>query len=480
MSSQVTAPPAVALGHVSESTLRANIGRVLCLIIPVLIWFGPINIEPTAKHAMAVSAFMILAWITEAMEYALTGLIGCYLFWALGIVNFGVAFSGFATDTPWFLFGAILFGTMATKSGLARRVAFMIMRLVGNTYSQILLGLIVADFVLAFVVPSGVALLVIMASIALGFIQAFDVKKGSNTARGLFIVLTYSAGLFDKMIIAGASTVTAQGILERVAGIHVTYFQWFLAYVPCSLITIFATWRIALWLFPPENAQLGGDGSYVRNEIRKLGPWTLMEKKTALFMLIAMSLWMTDHMHENVTASMIGLGVGLVALVPGLGVLNLDDFKKVNYFPVFFVATAVSMGAVLVQTKGLNILANVMFAWMTPFLSNIFTATFILYSTAFFYHFFLGSEISMLATSLPLLLDFAKTHGYNPQQLGMIWSFAAGAKIFVYQSGVMVVGYSYGYFEGRDLLKIGFMLTILEALLLMIIVPFYWPLIGIQ
>ena len=86
----------------------------------------------------------------------------------------------------------------------------------------------------------------------------------------------------------------------------------------------------------------------------------------------------------------------------------------------------------------------------------------------------------MLATSLPLLLDFAKTHGYNPQQLGMIWSFAAGAKIFVYQSGVMVVGYSYGYFEGKDLLKIGFLLTILEAVLLLILVPFYWPLIGIR
>jgi di/tricarboxylate transporter len=319
-----------------------------------------------------------------------------------------------------------------------------------------------------------------MASIALGFMDAFGVSKGSNTGRGIFIVITYAAGLFDKMIIAGASTVTAQGILERVGGIHVTYLQWFLAYLPCSLITVFATWRIALWLFPPEKENIGGDGSYVRDELRRMGSWKPIEKKTAFLMFLAMALWFTDPLHKNITASMIGLGVGLAALLPGLGILSTDDLKKINYLPVFFIATAVSMGTVLVQTKGLNVLSNVMFAWMGPLLNNVFVATLVLYWTAFVYHFFLGSEISMLATSLPLLLNFAKTHGLPAQQLGMIWSFAAGPKIFVYQSSVMVVGYSYGYFEGKDLLRIGMWLTILQVVLLLILVPFYWPLIGIH
>jgi sodium-dependent dicarboxylate transporter 2/3/5 len=479
MSTQV-ATPSVALSHGSEISLRANIGRVLSVIVPVVLWFAPMNVALPAKHALAISSFIIVAWITEAMEYATTGLIGCFLFWAFGVTDFATAFSGFATDTPWFVFGATLFGTMAAKSGLARRVAFVIMQLVGNTYSRILLGLLIADVVLAFVVPSGVALLVIMASIALGFMEAFGVSKGSNTGRGIFIVITYAAGLFDKMIIAGASTVTAQGIMERVGGIHVTYVQWFLAYLPCSLITVFLTWRIALWLFPPEKENIGGDGSYVRDELRRMGSWKPIEKKTAFLMFLAMALWFTDPLHKSVTASMIGLGVGLAALLPGLGILTTDDLKKVNVLPVFFVAAAVSMGTVLVQTKGLNILANVMFAWMGPLLNNVFVATLVLYWTAFVYHFFLGSEISMLATSLPLLLNFAKTHGLPTQQLAMIWSFAAGPKIFVYQSSVMVVGYSYGYFEGKDLLRIGFFLTILQIILLLILVPFYWPLIGIK
>ncbi len=44
----------------------------------------------------------------------------------------------------------------------------------------------------------------------------------------------------------------------------------------------------------------------------------------------------------------------------------------------------------------------------------------------------------------------------------------------------MTVGYSYGYFEARDLLRIGFALTVIESIILMLLVSFYWPLIGIQ
>ena len=44
----------------------------------------------------------------------------------------------------------------------------------------------------------------------------------------------------------------------------------------------------------------------------------------------------------------------------------------------------------------------------------------------------------------------------------MIWTFAAGGKLFAYQSGVLIVGYSYGYFEARDLVRMGAWLTVVE------------------
>src|SRR5258705_11208956 len=153
----VVAAAAVADEPRPDTPVRVHVGRALCVCLPLILWFAPLEIDARMKHTLAIASFMILAWITEAMDYALAGFIGCYLYWALGVVPFGVAFSGFATDTPWFLFGAALFGAMATKTGLPRRIAFVGMQRVGRTYPPVLLGLIITDFRLTFIIPSGIA-----------------------------------------------------------------------------------------------------------------------------------------------------------------------------------------------------------------------------------------------------------------------------------------------------------------------------------
>src|SRR5215470_9936448 len=117
-------PAARAVSTTSRSRYALQV--VPPILIPIIFWFLPLNLEPRAQHAIAVTLFMILAWATEILDHGVTGLVGCYLFWASKIVPFDVAFSGFANDTPWFLMGAILFGIMASKSGLARRLAYSV------------------------------------------------------------------------------------------------------------------------------------------------------------------------------------------------------------------------------------------------------------------------------------------------------------------------------------------------------------------
>ena len=455
------------------------IGQILCILVPPLVWFTPLPLQPVTQHAFAIVGFMVVAWITRAMDYALAGFIGCFLFWALRIVTFPVAFSGFANDTAWFLFGALLLGVVATRSGIARRIAYFVMLRVGVTYPRILLSLIVTDFLLTFIVPSGIARVVIMASIALGLAEAFNSPPGSNVSRGMFLVLSYTANIFDKMIIAGAASITARGLIEKIGGVEVLWSYWFVAFLPCSIITVLVAWWLTLKLYPPEKVALEGGYDYLRAEMTKLGSLSLLEKKAALLMTAAILLWLTDFLH-HISPSVIGIGVGLFALLPRVGVLEIEDMKRLNYLPVFFVAAAISMGTVMQATKGLEILTNSVFAWMLPLMTNIITTTVVMYWTAFVYHFLLASEISMLGTSIPLVMEFAKSHGLNPLQLGMIWTFAAGGKLFAYQSGVLIVGYSYGYFAASDLVRIGAWLTVVEFVVLLLLVQFYWPLIGLQ
>jgi anion transporter len=349
------------------------VGQVLCILVPLAVWFAPLPLEPITKH-MGSRSSALWSWRGSRGP------------WALGIVRFPVAFSGFANDTAWFLFGALLLGVIATRSGVARRLAYFIMWHVGITYPRILLGLILTDFLLTFIVPSGIARVVIMASIALGLAEAFKSGPGSNVSRGMFLILSYTANIFDKMIIAGAASITARGLIEKVGGVEVLWSFWFIAFLPCSIITVLAAWRLTLWLYPPETVTLEGGYEYLRAEIRKMGPWSPSEKRAALLMAVAILLWLTDFIH-HISPSVVGIGVGLFALLPRVGILDIEDMKRLNYLPVFFVAAAVSMGTVLEATKGFEVLTNFMFAWMQPYMTNIFATTIVMYWTAFIYHF---------------------------------------------------------------------------------------------
>lgn len=449
------------------------------IVLPAAVWFTPLSVGPAAAHAIAISLFMILAWAFEALSPGLAGLIGCYLYWALGVVSVDVAFSGFADDTPWFVLAAILFGALAIKSGLARRIAFGVMLRAGTTYSRLLLGLIIADALITFCVPSGVPRVIIMAAIALGVNEAFGLEKGSNISRGMLLVLTYAATLFDKTIIAGAVAITARGAMERFGHMEVLYSRWLLAYLPVDLVLILVAWRLTLRFFPPEKPALPGGRAYLDQEIAKLGAWKPVEKKALVFVLAAVVLWLTDSWH-HVPASKVAMGVALLALLPRIGVLGLEDLRRVDYLLLFFVASVVSMGKVLATTKSLDVFTQLLFGWITPLIGHTYLAPFALFWIGFVYHLLLASGISMLGTSMPGLMTYASAHQLNALALGMVWTFSSGAAIFTYQSAVLIVGYSYGCFTSKDLLRLGLCLSILDSLLLLIVVPFYWPLIGIH
>lgn len=471
-------PSGVAVPKTDAAPLRSATVLVLLAAGSAAFWSLPLGIDPRAHRALAIGVFMIAAWMVHVLDHGVTGIVGCFLFWLLGVAKFETAFSGFADTTAWFLFGAICMGTMAGKSGLARRLAYLVMHTVGPSYPRLLLGLIITNFLLTVIVPSGIARVVIMAAIALGLVDAFGLEKGSNLGRGMFIILVYQATIFDKMVIAGASSITARGAIETFGGVNVLWSQWALAYLPCDILVMIIAWWLALRLYPPEVTVLPGGAEYLQRQIRALGSWTNAEVRALLLMSLAIGLWVTDFMH-HIPAPMIGLGVGLLAIIPGIGVLDTEDLRTINYLPIFFVAAAVSLSNVLSESMALDVVTGILFKWVQPFIGTGAVSALVLYWAAFLYHIVIGNEIAMLATSLPPLMTYAKQHAVDPLALGMIWTFGAGPKLFIYESGVLVVGYSYGYFDSKDMLKIGALLSIITALILMLLVSFYWPAIGI-
>ncbi len=331
---------------------------------------------------------------------------------------------------------------------------------------------------LQFLVPSPNAQIVILAPLAIGLITAFNLGPRSNVATGLFLVFVYASTLFGKMYLGSFMTVMTRGIIEEQTGLQVLWSQWAIAFLPISLLTLVACWAIARCLYPPEVTELPGGQTYLREVLAAMGPWSREESKALFWLVMAIVLWATDFWH-HIHPAFIGIGIGLLLTLPNVGVLDTQAVKSVNFFLVLLVGGALSMANVLRETQALTLLTEGLIDVMTPFLSHPVTAALTLYWGGFVYHLFMPGEGVMISTALPVLINVTTLHDYNPIAVGLLWTFASGSMVFVYQSAALVLGFSYNYFRPKDLLKMGIFITLSQSLFLMIL-PFYWPLIGMS
>jgi len=111
---------------------------------------------------------------------------------------------------------------------------------------------------MTFVIHSGIARVVILASICIGMVKVSGVDVKSNISRGLFVIVTATAAIFDKMLLADESSIAARSVIQQNGGVPVQYSEWILAFLPAALLTVAAAWAIILWLYPPEKKKSDG------------------------------------------------------------------------------------------------------------------------------------------------------------------------------------------------------------------------------
>ena len=188
--------------------------------------------------------------------------------------------------------------------------------------------------------------------------------------------------------------------------------------------------------------------------------------------------WITDAIH-GIRPATAAILVSLISLLPGVAVVTWRDLAGLPYRTLVFTATALGMSAVLAETGALALLTGGLLDWLGALITGPVTSTLVLYWGAFAFHLLLGAQNLLVTATLPPVVTLGLEQGYNPVVFGMIWMFGTAGKIFPYQSGVLMVGYAYGYFTPRDLMVVGFLLALLESLILLLVVLLYWPLIGL-
>jgi solute carrier family 13 (sodium-dependent dicarboxylate transporter), member 2/3/5 len=483
------------------SWLRAHWGLLLGIaaLVTIASLPTPEGLPVAGQRMVALLAFAVIVWMTEALDYAVSAVVIAALMAVLlgfspNVANpkvlYGTsaglttAFSGFANTALALVAAALFLSAAMTATGLDKRIALSILSRVGTETRHVVMGTILVGFVIAFLVPSTTARVACLVPITLGIIAAFGVSKKSAFAGMLMITTVQTASIWNVGIkTAAAQNMVAIGFIERTLHTTITWLEWLMAAAPFAVLMSVALYFVMTRMMPPEVKAVPGGREAIRKSLGELGPMKLSEKKLLALSLTLLGFWVTEGvLHRLDTSTTTVIAVALMFL-PGLGIMTWKEAQpRIPWGTVVLFGIGISLGTALLQTKGATWLADIVVAQFG--LTNA-TALFILGVMSLFLvviHLGFASATALAAAMIPIViavLQGVATPGINIVGMTMLLQFVVSfGFILVVNAPQNMVAYGTETFEARDFVRTGLVLSVIALGLVMALGATYWRWLG--
>ena len=493
---QAAGPSAVA-----PSWLRAHWGLVagFSAVIAILLLPTPEGLPVAGHRMLAILAFAILVWMTEAIDYAVSAIViaalmALLLGFAPSVANpkvlmgtsaaMSLAFSGFTTTGLVLVAAALFIAAAMTQTGLDRRIALTILSGVGTTTRGVVIGTILVGFIIAFMVPSTTARVACLVPITLGIISAFGMNKRSAFASMLMITTVQTASIWNVGIkTAAAQNMIAIGFIEKSFNQTITWAEWLIAAAPFGILMSVALYFVMTRMMPPEIEQAPGGVAGIRKSLAELGPMKGSEKKLLAISLCLIAFWASEGVLHSFDTSTTTVTAVALMFMPGIGILTWKDAQpKIPWGTVVLFGIGISLGTALLQTKGAIWLADLVVAEFG--LKNA-AAFFILGVMTLFLvviHLGFASATALASAMIPIVIAVLKgvaTPGLNVIGMTMLLQFVVSfGFILVVNAPQNMVAYGTETFSARDFVRTGLVITSIAIALVMLLGMTYWHWLG--
>jgi len=485
----------------SEARLRASWGLLLGIAALVVIAMLPTaeGLPVAGQRMLALLAFAVIVWMTEALDYAVSAvviaaLMALLLGFSPNVANpnalYGTsaglttAFSGFANTALALVAAALFLSAAMTATGLDKRIALSILSRVGTETRHVVMGTILVGFVIAFLVPSTTARVACLVPITLGIIAAFGVSKKSAFAGMLMITTVQTASIWNVGIkTAAAQNMVAIGFVERTLHTTITWLEWLLAAAPFAVLMSVALYFVMTRMMPPEVATVPGGRDAIRKSLADLGPMKPAEMRLLAISLTLLAFWATEGVLHRLDTSTTTVTAVALMFLPGLGIMTWKEAQpRIPWGTVVLFGIGISLGTALLQTKGATWLADIVVAQFG--LRNA-TALFILGVMSLFLvviHLGFASATALAAAMIPIViavLQGVATPGINVVGMTMLLQFVVSfGFILVVNAPQNMVAFGTETFEARDFVRTGLVLTVIAVALVMMLGATYWRWLG--
>lgn len=484
-----------------RSWIAANGGLIaaLLMLMGVLALPTPADLPPAGHRMLAVFAFAVVVWVTESLDYAVSAvviaaLMAILLGTAPDVANpkalygtsrgLAMAMSGFSNTALTLVAAALFLAAAMTITGLDRRIALFVLRMVGASARRVLIGSIVVAMVLALIVPSATARAAAVVPIIMGIILAFGVEKQSRFAGLLMITAVQAVSVWNIGIkTAAAQNLIAAGFFQTLLHQDVTWLEWFVAAAPFSLLLSIGLYFIMILMMPPESNEMKGGEEAIARALSELGAMTGKEKRLLAASIILLGFWATEgvlHKFDSSTTTTVAIAL---LFLPYFGVM---EWKQANplipWGTIVLFGVGIGLGTVLLQTKAAAWLANLIVQWfglqfVAPIVILAVMGLFLIVI-----HLGFASATALASTMIPIIIAVVQkvqTPGVSVIGLTLLLQFVVSfGFILPVNSPQGMVGYGTGSFVVRDFVRTGIAITILAYALTVLFGLTYWRWLG--
>ncbi len=445
---------------------------------------GLVALTIEGKAALAVLAFVIILWLTEALPFPVTALLGLLLSYIFGLAPFNDIISyGFGSSVVVFFIGVLTLSAGLTRSGLADRFTAVVLNQVGFHPRKIVCAfMVMGAFLSMWIVNMSVA--AILLPMATAILKKIGHQPlASNFGRALLIAVAWGPAIGGITTPVGnGANIVALGYLRELAGIPINFLTWMVVGVPAALLILPLAYLTLLRVFPPENISVDDEISYSAAGTIP-AKITTTEWKALIIFTMAVLLWLGDPLLHRLSGisipiEVVALGAAVAFFLPGMKIFTWKEAQgDIDWGSIILIAAGLSLGMIVFETGAARWLAMLTFSplgTMGPFL-RIFLAVLIVEGLKVFF----SSNTVTGVILIPIVIALAATFDLNPWYLaGPVAIATSMAFILVTSSPTNVIPYGAGYFSIRDFAKAGIFLTFLVPFCItaafLIFAPLVW------
>jgi DASS family divalent anion:Na+ symporter len=310
---------------------RKLLVRAATAAVALGLWFAPVpeGLTQKAWHLFAIFGSAIFSVIVTAFPLLTSATIALAASVLTGTVAPAKAFGGFANGSVLLVVIAFLVARGVVKSGLGRRLSYMVVSIFGRSTLGLAYSIFLTDAVIAPAFPSNTARGGVLFPIVLSLAQSGGSRPEDGTARwmGSFLMFCGMASLsVSSALWLTATSANPIGVeVGRTFGLSIGFGSWLVASSVPTLSAILLLPLMLYKVFPPEVKKTPAAPAAAREALRSMGPLSRDEKVVAVAFALMVSGWvLAATLKLDLTAvAFAGLG-GLLAT----SVLTLEDISR--------------------------------------------------------------------------------------------------------------------------------------------------------